>query len=680
MKANLGGERLGSGAKIQIDQQTFNRSTFDLSYAWRSTIGKGTLIPFMNLFALPVDTFEIDLQTAIYSNPLVAPMFGSDKLQLDVFKVPVRLYQAQVHNNKLGIGRQMQNVKLPLLQLAGNGYAEEVGERINPSSIFSYLEMRDIGSQVATAPETGYTVTREFNAVSYLAYFDIFKNYYAFKQQEDAYIIHTESTGEQPVGYTVTAKLQMVLNGVQTDTNIPIDGVSPTNVPIIMGGDPKAGDILYYYIDVNVGSNRNVRVEDIYIVLEDDSTKPLQEVMENVTVGTTNTSFSIVKNNQIVKFKALGILGVTKNVITNVAPKLVPFKLKDIDDMREDILSKIKDTSPYIVNNSDIDVLKLPLQRRELKNGNNDTVGVIGSYAYTNEGILVKTYQSDIFNNYLDTESITGAGGINEITAIDTSEGNFKIETLILANKVFDMLNGIQAQGDTFDDWQKVLWQSDRVRSVDSPVYMGGLIKEIVYDEVVSNSATNDQPLATLGGITRLSNKHKGGKIRIKVDEPSVIIGIVSITPRVDYSQGNAWHNNLKNYGEFHNPYLDGIGFQDLLVDQMNANATEFVGNQIRHKAIGKQPAWLNYQTNVNKTFGNFAVGGSEEYMVQNRRYSIARNEDGVYIPDADPYIDPVRHTYMFATQEVTAQPYWLQIGVGIKARRKMSSKIMPKL
>src|SRR5690606_22524937 len=196
----------------------------------------------------------------------------------------------------------------------------------------------------------------------------------------------------------------------------------------------------------------------------------------------------------------------------------------------------------------------------------------------------------------------------------------------------------------------------------------------------VSNSASEDEPLATLGGITRLGRKHKGGKIRIKVDEPSMIIGIVSITPHIDYCQGNEWHVNLKNYGEFHNPYLDGIGFQDLLVDQMNANATQHNGNNIQWNSVGKQPAWLNYMTGYNKTYGNFVIGGTEEYMVQNRKYGIEFDGAQIKVPNADPYIDPKDHMYMFATPVTTAQPYWLQIGAGMKVRRKMSSKIMPKL
>ena len=91
------------------------------------------------------------------------------------------------------------------------------------------------------------------------------------------------------------------------------------------------------------------------------------------------------------------------------------------------------------------------------------------------------------------------------------------------------------------------LWRTE------SPMYMGGLIKELVFQEVVSNAATAEQPLGTLAGKGRLSDKHKGGKVKIRVDEPSIIMGIVSLTPRLDYSQGNDWSINLKQWTTFTN-------------------------------------------------------------------------------------------------------------------------------
>ena len=134
------------------------------------------------------------------------------------------------------------------------------------------------------------------------------------------------------------------------------------------------------------------------------------------------------------------------------------------------------------------------------------------------------------------------------------------------------MLNRIAVSGGSYYDWISAVYGQDGYNVSEVPMYMGGLSKEIIFQEVISTAATNSQPLATLGGKGRLSNKHKGGKVVIKCsNEPCYVLGIVSITPRVDYSQGNDWDTWLKTMDDLHKPELDGIGFQDLLTDQMAA-------------------------------------------------------------------------------------------------------------
>ena len=113
----LGGDRLGSGNKNKVTMHGFERSTHDLGYVFRSSAAPGTLIPFMNLIALPGDTLDINLGADVKTHPTLGPLFGSYKVQLDIFEAPLRLYQGLLHNNKLGIGMDMVNVKLPLMRL-----------------------------------------------------------------------------------------------------------------------------------------------------------------------------------------------------------------------------------------------------------------------------------------------------------------------------------------------------------------------------------------------------------------------------------------------------------------------------------------------------------------------------------------------------------------------------------
>ena len=151
--------------------------------------------------------------------------------------------------------------------------------------------------------------------------------------------------------------------------------------------------------------------------------------------------------------------------------------------------------------------------------------------------------------------------------------------------------NRIAISGGTYQDWVETVYTSTWNMHTETPVYEGGMSAEIEFQEVVSNSATEEEPLGTLAGRGFASNK-KGGQLHIKVTEPCYIMGIASITPRVDYCQGNDWDiTSLDTMGDLHKPQLDSIGYQDLMQEQMNAYAS-------RELAVGKQPSWINYMTN----------------------------------------------------------------------------------
>ena len=166
IKKTLGGDRLGSGKKMQIELHGYERSTHDLGYLWRSTMSAGTLVPFLTEVALPGDTFDINLDCDIKTHPTIGQLFGSYKVQLDVFMAPIRLYNSLLHNNMLGIGMHMNNVLLPVLELPSNDVSTSTdidNSQINPSCILSYLGIRGVGVAATGTP------TRTFNGIPLLS-------------------------------------------------------------------------------------------------------------------------------------------------------------------------------------------------------------------------------------------------------------------------------------------------------------------------------------------------------------------------------------------------------------------------------------------------------------------------------------------------------------------------------
>ena len=126
------------------------------------------------------------------------------------------------------------------------------------------------------------------------------------------------------------------------------------------------------------------------------------------------------------------------------------------------------------------------------------------------------------------------------------------------------MLNRIVVSGGTYRDWLETVYTgSNYFERCETPIFEGGTSQEIVFQEVVSNAASEEEPLGSLAGRGVTTNKQRGGHIKIKVTEPGYIMCLTSITPRIDYSQGNDWDTELKTMDDLHKPAPDGIGYQD---------------------------------------------------------------------------------------------------------------------
>ncbi len=675
MKTTIGGDRLGSGNKQNVSLKNYSRSTHDLSYLWRSSMSAGTLVPFMSEVGLPGDSFDIDLNCDVKTLPTAGPLFGSYKVQLDVFSVPVRLYNGKLHMNKLGIGMDMSSIKLPQVRLEAfwnPDVAITDNAQVNSSCIFSYLNIRGLGKGTSKG-----IVRREFNAIPYLGYWDIYKNYYANKQEERGVMIHI-APGEA-VDYIVgDAWIEGVNSGNRTQVvSIPDnsylnvvkyevtlqDGVGSPNwdeVQIeIMSGVMQG---LYFlddlYGEFTISGNGLIGTWQTWVATDPDW-------------GDTRHSNRIAQGQFISSSVAPS---------TDKTPQLAEFDLENIDKAREDILVNTRSADAWTITKASDAPYGSPLLTND--------VDELAALEYTQEGLAVKTYQSDLFNNWISTEWIDGANGINEITAVDTTGDSFSIDSLNLASKVYKMLNRIAISGGTYDDWLDAVYTHERSRSVENPVYCGSLIKELSFEEVVSTADASlsgggeveGQALGTLAGRGRLTGKNKGGKIKVKIDEPSVIMGIVSLTPRIDYSQGNKWDVNLKTMNDFHKPALDAIGYQDLITDQMawfDTGVSNDWTAEPDFNSAGKQPAWINYMTNVNQVRGSFADKNDSMFMTLNRRYEGSAAEG---ITDLTTYIDPSKFNHIFADTRLDAMNFWVQISNNITARRKMSAKVIPNL
>ena len=653
----LGGERLGSGNKMNVKLHGFNRSSHNIGQLFKTDQAIGTLVPYFCDIGLNGTTYNIDLTTKIRTLPTNGPIFGRLKHQIDVFHAPIRLYIRVLHNNALGIGMKMQNVKLPTMTLRANQpdmtKDDLNSQQISQDSLMAYLGIRGLGRS-----KTGKTsFTRTFPAMFLLMYWDTYKNYYANKQEE--------------VGYVITAPENELKNFI-LNTGAKTIIINKEGYPQ-ESGTFSSGYSIGFEAE---GGASNPNIPTIRITLVDPNTNesitfdPNKDT-KNWTFATSPKPSYTYKGTQNYLYKAGRRIVEYKGGAQGITLK--SFELSKIDDMREAILAAPK-TSPFNIESLN----SLPYTASIANRTINETNPNGNASWFGQAGLGIKTYLSDRFNNWLSTEWIDGEGGIADISSVDVSDGMLKMDALILAKKIYDMMNRIAVSDGSYQAWQEVVYDEKALRIAESPMYVGGMSSEIVFDEVVSNSATEDQPLGTLAGRGAERMVRGGNSIKIKVREPSMIMIIGSFTPRVDYSQGNKWWTRLQTMNDFHKPNLDAIGFQELITDEMAAFDTEVNDDgTLIYKSAGKQVSWQEYMTNVDQSFGSFSAFRELAHMAMNRNYE--HDETGA-ISDLTTYIDPTKFNIAFADAKLSTKNIWVQCAIDCIVRRKMSAKQIPNL
>lgn len=612
----------------------------------------GTLVPCYVNIGLPGDTWEINIESLVRTLPTNGPLFGSFKMQIDMFMVPIRLYQGILHNNAVNIGMQMNQVFLPKLQLnCSDAFTTERDAQVNYSALLRYLGIS--GGRI-NSTRTEELNTREFNAIPALAYYDIYKNYYSNKQEGIGYIVSADSLHENITNAYInsflgTGKVVWEKGGGHTFT-----------MDEIRFGVYFKGSKFPTALQITIGEQTYTAMELVEAGLA--TFKP--DLRQN--------GFYMYPSNEwvskIVKWDN------NPNATTDKI-KLVKFDLGNIDSMRQYCLSQNELGQTVRISTF--------VTKNRMAEPYNSVSFQPDANKRTMNGLAIKTYQSDLFNNWLNTAWITGENSIQAITSIDTSSGNFNIDTLNLAQKLYNLFNRIAVSGGTFNDWRDAVY-ADGKRLIESPIYCGGLSTEIGFEEVVGTAQTDSNGaishLGTLAGKGTQIGK-KGGYVKIKCDEPCVIMGIASITPRLMYSNGNKWFNTeLNSMDDLHKPALDGIGFQDLITEQMDWREAHYntQTQQLERYSAGKLPAWINYMTDYDECYGDFADPNKCGFMVLGRNYEI--DADTKRIKDLTTYIDPEKFNYAFADASLAAQNFWVQIGMDIKARRLISAKVIPSI
>lgn len=681
-RVNLGGKRLGSGNKMTVQMKNFGRSSHDQGFVFTTDQAFGTLVPCLTQIYTRGDTVYLDDITSIVRTlPTTGPVFGSVKQQIDVFVAPIRLYIGALHNNATGVGLKMDQVKMPLKEHVTTTQADDAKleapnrASVSKTSLESYLGLN--ASPWCKAPGTKYYK----NALFELMYWDIYKCYYANKQEE--------------VGYCIGPKDASLfdIDDLYIDSGDKAQGQVVANKWTQVGAEPKeihrewrlqmvtSNPVSLDEMETSVGVNliRGEGMDPEFWTL-----RALESVgafeRDVWSVGPVNSRITLRYTGRDDRdlnwwIPKDGTPATRQNKWSLGEWDVLGFPLSNIDDQRADIL-KTPVGEAFIINGADnggnlpytVSTIYDPITKRE-------------AMASEMCGLALKTHLSDIFNNWLQTDWLDGDNGINELTSVEIVDGKFTMDELNFKQKLFNMMNRIAIQDGSYDAWQTAVYGATGPMVSESPIYVGGYSAEIAFDEVVSTAASGDEALGSLAGRgATQSHTRKGGRnIKIKCTEACLVMAINSFTPRVTYSQGNEWWTELKTMDDLHKPDLDGIAFQVLPTGWMQGTTERVDENtsEITSPAAGKQPSWVEYTTAVNKTFGSFATGGPLQHMVFNRPFRV--NPDAVNsLDELTTYINPTDYNIVFADKKLTALPFWVQIGFNLTSRRVMSASQMP--
>ena len=238
-----------------------------------------------------------------------------------------------LHNNALNIGLKMSDVKLPKIEVqvndtdtSYNGVAIK-DRQISESCVLAYLGQRGYAGMIQKPRVNPLTIKR--NAVPLLAYYDIFKNYYANKQEDYFYTI-AENTPLKfnDILYSGTKaaygqKYQINKNGyIGINRNSKYYTSNKTiDDGLILSVSNTVNDTKIYM---------NYRLVDI---IDTESEEPSAQTWNVPRYGNTDV--------QVFKIKNIGtevVSALIEKTIDTKTKSLHRYKLNEIDEVREDLL------------------------------------------------------------------------------------------------------------------------------------------------------------------------------------------------------------------------------------------------------------------------------------------------------------------------------------------------------
>ena len=331
--------------------------------------------------------------------------------------------------------------------------------------------------------------------------------------------------------------------------------------------------------------------------------------------------------------------------------------------------------------------LKLPVDGGELSSADFSILrDMVGFCNKPLGGMLTGTYLPDRMNVILNDSFYSKNVSTVQVS---TAGDKFQVDQLVTAKKLWNARNKDAMSSGTFKDWIRMHFGVTPKIMDDMPTFLGASTSDISFEDIRATTSAkvgdSDQYLgdkASSGlGYSR-SRRHS-----VIADRPGYVMVLAQIVPQVDYYQNLERFVSHRKLSDGFRPEFNGIGLQDVLVSDINADYSGMNNpysevldlEDPRTTSVGKQPAWIEYMTEVNRVRGTFCTTEKSWVLARNMMADPASSESSpVDNTTISAYILPQDWNQPFAVQDATAQNFYLQVYIRSRVRSTVLKRLLP--
>lgn len=311
-------------------------------------------------------------------------------------------------------------------------------------------------------------------------------------------------------------------------------------------------------------------------------------------------------------------------------------------------------------------------------------------YYLFDAGIPLCTYSMDYFRGRLNASNQFSAS-----LPVATEDKPLVINDIRLQNKVQKFADLFGLTSGRIGDWIRSVWRT-RTGGLDRPEYLGGYSLTLGFSDITQTApgTASGSPLGWK--VSAGMSAGQGRPIYFKSNSYGVLLAVLSIRPRVVYSQVDWPEDCYKDFGSLYAPPMANLGYQPLRRSTINsgifsASIVNTTGHDSEYVSAGRQLAWVEAMTDIDTAHGLFA----NPFNLNQYIPTYVPNATGVYAGgngdlktdlirvsggNMTTYVSPYAWNRFFASTNMFSHNFRITLRQNIRARRCIPYRTMPSL